>query len=121
MRTDRNPVMVDPETHARLKKLADEAGIPIGGLIKNMVNIIETRVLHAKEAGIVPKEHPKVINPLLKNYGQPTETYSDWCVFLALHLRETGKISEESFQVNKENLPFFMFILGGPGPRIFEK
>ena len=114
MRKDQKPVMVDPETHKRLKKLSEETGVGLsmGAMIKSLVNMVENRVEYEKKHGGIPVEHPKISNPLLETYGQPTENYSDYMVYVALHLRDIGMIPEKTFQDNREDLPFFVFKLG---------
>jgi len=112
MTDNRKPLKIDPETHEKLKKLSDDAQVSMGGLIKSFVNMVENRVAYEKKHGIVPVEHPKVHNPMLDTFGQPKATYSDYGVYVALHLLDIGMISEEEFKDNCDDLPFFVFILG---------
>lgn len=111
MSKNQKTIVVDPETHARLKKICEEGGVSIGQAIKSFINMVENRVAHAKKHGVVLTEHPKVHNPALKTYGRPKETYSDYLVYIALHFRDIGLISEEDFEKNREDLPFFVFAM----------
>lgn len=76
----RNPVMLDPETHNRLKKLRDEANnglnvnlLTMGKMIESLINIVENKVDFEK-----------------KHNADNVKGCTDYDIFIAAHLRDMG-------------------------------
>ena len=105
-------IVVDEETHTRLKQLALEVQISppltMGNMVKSLINMMDNRVAHAQKNGILPTENPIVLN---KAAGRDRyEYYSNYMHFVALHLLEIGAISEKQFDSFRESLPALVFM-----------
>ena len=136
MGRNQKPVMLDPKTHKRLKKASEDSGDPMGEIIASLfegdtmskliqmawengtspgeimtglVNMAERRAEHAIKSGIIP-ERPENLNPM--NKGKRISYLSAFRINVALFLKETGEISNKTFQKIRNAVDFYIFSNG---------
>ncbi len=136
MRRNQKPVMLDPKTHKRLKQASKNSGNSMGEIIASLfqgdtmstliqmalengtspgeimtglVNMAERRAEHAIKSGIIP-ERPKNLNPMSK--GKRISYPSAFRINVALFLKETGEISDKTFQEIRKAIDFYIFANG---------
>ena len=110
--TKRKSIMLSPEDYEKYQEFANDGNFSPAFISKSILNAAINSVAHAKKEGVVP-EKVKRINPAaIDKKGSESVNFSDYLLFCALHYREVGKITEEQFQKNIDNLPFFVFAAG---------
>jgi len=108
----RKSIMLNPKGYEKYQTFAKDGNYSPAYIAESLLNAAINEVGFSKKEGIVP-EKVKNINPLMiEERGEFSEGYSDYLLFCALHYRKIGKISEEQFQKNIDNLPFFIFAAG---------
>lgn len=112
MGRNQKSIMVDPETHEAISKFAQDANLSQGEILKSLCNIVKNRVNHAMKEGVIPKNPPIVKNPLSERYGKPISERSYYRLYVALHLKDLGFISDAEFDKNREDLESYIFIHG---------
>lgn len=110
--TKRKSIMLSEEVYDQFQLFIGPLNKSPAWVLKSLLNGAMNRVHHAKKTGVVPTKI-KNFNPYeIEKKGEYSEEYSDFSIWCALHAREVGLISEEVFQRNIENLPWYVLAAG---------